>query len=257
MSVSCVIPARLNSSRFPEKLLKNIGTKTVLQCTFEKALLCKEIDSLFVATDSEEIAAHVRSFGGSVILTGKCPNGTQRVSEALQKNPILQRSDLIINLQGDHPSTQPETLSAIIQALRSDKSAQMSTAVTKIQMKHDFLSPHIVKCVFDTSLNALYFSRSPIPYHADFKEIQAYGHIGVYCYRTSFLKEFIGTDKTPNQKLEDLEQLGVLENGYRIKIAKVNERILGIDTPEDLKRYICLLNTSLLPAELSPHSAKG
>lgn len=256
MTVACVIPARLNSSRFPRKLLQKVGTKSVLQHTFEKALLCKEIDLLFVATDSEEIADHVRVFGGKVILTGEAPNGTIRIVEAIQKEEALQKTDFIINLQGDHPCTNPETLSAIIEALRSDKTAKMSTAITKIQSREDYLSPHIVKCVFDQSFNALYFSRSPIPYVANKEVLNAHAHIGVYCYRTSFLKE-MGTQKqTPNQISEDLEQLGVLEKGYRIRLALVDEVILGIDTPKDLERFkkiLCPLNISLSQAASSPH----
>ncbi len=186
MTVACVIPARLKSSRFPEKLLKKAGGKSVLQHTFEKALLCKEIDALFVATDSEEIAEHVRGFGGKVILTGEAQTGTMRIVEAVQKEKFLQKTDFIINLQGDHPCINPETLSAIVQALKSATEAKVSTAVTKIQNRADYDSPHIVKCVFDQSFNALYFSRSPIPYLAKKEPLEAYAHIGVYCYRTSF-----------------------------------------------------------------------
>lgn len=246
MTIACVIPARFNSSRFPGKLLQIAAGKTVLQHTFEQASKCPEIDALFVATDSELIADHVRSLGGQVIWTSaECQNGTERICEAIYKDERLQKAAYIVNLQGDHPCTQPETISAIIRALKSDPRASMSTAVTKITKKEDFLSPHIVKSVFDIKKNALYFSRAPIPFNG---LENAYGHIGIYCYKTSFLKEMVNKERTPNQKYEDLEQLKVLENGYLVKIAVVEEMILGIDTPKDLETlkefFLCQSNIS-------------
>lgn len=246
MTIACVIPARLNSSRFPGKLLEKAAGKTVLQHTFEKASECSEIDALFVATDSEKIADHVASLGGKIIWTSPhCQNGTERICEALLTEERLQKASYIVNLQGDHPCTKPETLTALICALKSDPLASMSTVVTKIQKLEDFLSPHIVKCVFDLSFNALYFSRSPIPYNG---LSNAFGHIGIYCYTPQFLKEIFTKKSTPNQKCEDLEQLKVLENGHRIKIAITEEMILGIDTPQDLeklKEILCQSNISL------------
>jgi 3-deoxy-manno-octulosonate cytidylyltransferase (CMP-KDO synthetase) len=237
MSIACVIPARLNSTRFPRKLLEKAHGKTVLERTFEQASKCSLIDHLFVATDSEEIGNHVVQLGGQVIWTSPdCQNGTERICEALSKTPDLQKSSLIINIQGDHPCTQPETLTAIIKILESDPVAVMSTAVTKINTLSEYLSPHTVKCVFDKSQNALYFSRSPIPYFAQNQPIQGYAHIGVYCYKTPFLQKHFLKETTFLQKSEDLEQLKVLENGNRIKIAVVEEMILGIDTPQDLEK---------------------
>ena len=246
MTIACVIPARFHSSRFPGKLLKMAAGKTVLQHTFEKASQCKDIDALFVATDHEQIADHIQGLGGEIIWTSpECQNGTERICEAMQKDARLQKASYIVNLQGDHPCTKPETISAIVQALKSDKTARMSTAVTKIQDPQDFFSPHIVKCVFDLSLNALYFSRAPIPFNG---LANAYAHIGIYCYQPKFLKEIFAKESTPHQKCEDLEQLKVLENGHRVKIAVVEETILGIDTPKDLETlkefFLCQSNIS-------------
>lgn len=256
MSIACVIPARLNSTRFPRKLLEKAGGKTVLERTFEQAAKCSSIDHLFVATDSEEIGEHVLQLGGQVIWTSpECQNGTERISEALLKTPALQQSSLIINIQGDHPCTQPETLTAIVALLESDPVAVMSTAVTKIDTLTEYLSPHTVKCVFDKNQNALYFSRSPIPYCAQNQPIQSYAHIGVYCYKTSFLQKHFSKETTSLQKSEDLEQLKVLENGNRIKIAVVKEKILGIDTPQDLEKLremLCPSNIFLSQVESSP-----
>jgi 3-deoxy-manno-octulosonate cytidylyltransferase (CMP-KDO synthetase) len=256
----CVIPARLNSSRFPGKLLEKAHGKTVLQHTFEKAISCSEIDEVFVATDNEQIGEHILSLGGQVIWTSPtCENGTMRIYDAYRHDARLQKAKYIVGLQGDHPLTQPETITAILKALRSDPTAKMSTAVTKIQEIGDFHSPHIVKCVFDQNQNALYFSRSPIPYHTNHQTLHAYGHIGIYCYESAFLKEFFASETFSLQRLEDLEQLKVLENGFRVKIAVVKEKILGIDTPEDLERLkeiLCQSNIFLSRAESFPHSGK-
>jgi 3-deoxy-manno-octulosonate cytidylyltransferase (CMP-KDO synthetase) len=238
MAIFCVIPARLNSSRFPGKLLEKAAGKSILRYTFEQASKCPSIDGIFVATDNEQIAKHIENLGGNVIWTSSdCQNGTERISEALQKDPRLQKADYIVNLQGDHPCTHPSTITAIIQALKSDSEASMSTAVTKLHTIEELSSPHIVKCVFDTSLRALYFSRSPIPYHFQNQPIHAYGHIGIYCYKPEFLKEIFAINSTWAQKNEDLEQLKVLENGHKIKLAIVDETILGIDTPKDLEKF--------------------
>jgi 3-deoxy-manno-octulosonate cytidylyltransferase (CMP-KDO synthetase) len=257
MSICCVIPARFNSSRFPGKLLERALGKTVLQYTFEKALQCPEISHVFVATDDERIRDHILSLKGEVIWTSpNCPNGTERILEALQTHPVLQKSSFIVNLQGDHPCTEPSTLSAIIQSLLSDETASMATAVTPIENLSQFLSPHVVKCVFDTHHNALYFSRSPIPYSKKESLDRAYAHIGTYVYRTSFLNDFSRLKKSFYQECEDLEQLKVLENGNKIKIAIVKETVLGIDTKEDLEKLKEILchhqNISLSQAELFP-----
>lgn len=249
MTVACIIPARFNSSRFPGKLLAKAQGKTVLQHTFEKAQACDGIDALYVATDDERIRSHVLEIGGKVLWTSpECQNGTERILNALENHPELVQSSFIVNLQGDHPCTNPDTIDSIVKILKSDPNAVMSTAVTKIYHLEDYLSPHIVKCVFDSFFNALYFSRSPIPYHRPKEIPDAHAHIGIYCYKTDFLKKLGDKSLTPLQKSEDLEQLKVLENGHRIKIAVVEETILGVDTPNDLKKleeYLCQLNISL------------
>lgn len=250
MTIACVIPARYQSVRFPGKLLARAYGKTVLQRTFEKAARCPEIDALFVATDDERIAEHVQKLNGEVIWTSSsCQNGTERIGEALQNNNRLQRSSYIINLQGDHPCTEPHTMSKIIRILQSDPKSPMSTAVTPIESRDDYLSSHIVKCVFDQQANALYFSRSPIPYIPPQKTLIAYAHIGIYCYRTPFLKELLHKKMTPLQMYEDLEQLNALENGHKIKVAIVKEKSMGIDTPSDLEKLKKYLHLS---RELSP-----
>src|SRR3989344_3967175 len=141
MTTACVIPARLHSTRFPAKLLAQVQGKTVLQRTLEQAKQCRDLDMLFVATDDERIAQHVRHLGSEVIWTSpSCQNGTERVAEALHKEPRLQKSAYIVNVQGDHPCTKPATMSAIIQALKQDPKASLATAAIPIQDQKDYLS---------------------------------------------------------------------------------------------------------------------
>lgn len=243
MRTICIIPARLNSSRFPGKLLQKAGGRTVLERTLEKALRCPYIDYTYVATDNEEIAEHIRALGGNVVWTSPtCRNGTERIAEAVKTSPEIAQADIIVNLQGDHPCTDPQTIAAVIQSLRSDPEAMLSTAATKLTDRADFTSPHVVKCVFDLNHNALYFSRSPIPHSFE----QAYAHIGIYGYRRAYF-DLPPAAPTPLQLSEDLEQLQILERGYRIKVALVEEMPLGVDTPQDLvklEQYLCQLNTS-------------
>jgi len=235
MKTICVIPARFNSSRFPGKLLVSVRGKTILQRTFERAAGCKAIDGLFVATDDEKIAEHIKGFGGEVIWTSpSCINGTERIVEALKVRPELQKAEIVVNVQGDHPMTSPEAIGMAVHLLKRDPKAQMSTLATPLVDLEDFQSPHVVKCVFDQDGNALYFSRSPIPYSAKGVPKGAYHHVGLYAYRTSFLLSSLDYPTTPLQGQEDLEQLKVLERGYRIKVGVISEVPIGVDTPGDL-----------------------
>jgi 3-deoxy-manno-octulosonate cytidylyltransferase (CMP-KDO synthetase) len=261
--IICIIPARLNSSRFPGKLLAMAHGKTILQRTYETALGSRKIDELWVATDDEKIAGHAEGFGAKVIRTSSsCQNGTERIAEALHNVPRLQKASVVINLQGDHPCTSPSTLDRIADELLSDPSAQISTAVRPIRSLDDYRSPHVVKCVFDQTGRALYFSRSPIPYSKNECELPfAFQHIGLYGYRTELLMQIKTMQDTGLQRCEDLEQLRFLELGYKIRVAIVEDEALGVDTPQDLvkleKLLLCQLNTFSSPAASFHRSAKG
>ncbi|MDP1608042.1 MAG: 3-deoxy-manno-octulosonate cytidylyltransferase [Chlamydiales bacterium] len=238
MKAICIIPARFNSSRFPGKLLAEVLGKTVLQRTLENALRCKALSQVYVATDHELIAKHIEMLGGQVLWTSPaCQNGTLRIIEALKKNPDLQQADIILNVQGDHPCTSPESMEAVVQILKQDPKAVMATSVIPLKDPKTFRSPHVVKCVFDLEQNALYFSRSPIPYSTQAVPKNAYHHIGLYAYRTKFLLSSLPPVLTPLQEEEDLEQLHILEKGFSIKVALTNDPPLAIDTPGDLKAF--------------------
>lgn len=235
MKAICIIPARLESTRFPGKLLALVHGKTVLQRTWEQAIKCSSFKAVYVATNHEKIATHVEQLGGKVLWTGALPkNGTERIIEALQNNPSLQRADIVVNVQGDHPCTSPEAIEAVIKILQQDSSAVMSTAVIPLTDQKKFHSPQVCKCVFDGGKNALYFSRAPIPYSKTGVPREAYHHIGLYAYRTSFLLSSLAQPLTPLQIEEDLEQLQILERGFKIKVALIQDPPFGVDTPEDL-----------------------
>jgi 3-deoxy-manno-octulosonate cytidylyltransferase (CMP-KDO synthetase) len=219
--------------------------KTVLQRTWESACAAKVLDEVYVATDHEAIKEHIEALGGNVLWTSSKPrNGTERIQEALKRYPELRKHEMIVNLQGDHPCTQSSTIEAIIETLEQTPSALLSTAATPILSYETFISPQVVKVVFDRSGSALYFSRSPIPHQKDLSNMKAFAHIGIYCYRQPFFD--LEQKLAPLQSLEDLEQLGVLESGHRIQVAIVDEIALGVDTPADLiqlKEFLCRQNT--------------
>lgn len=235
-----IIPARYASTRFPGKLMEKIGGKTLIQHTYENAKRCKVLSEIVVATDDTRILKHVTSFGGKAFLTSNsCQNGTERACE-LYKQQYLDRGipvNIIINLQGDEPCVDPETICSVIQLLKNS-SSQMSTAVSKIATRQEALSSSVVKCVMNSQGDALYFSRSLIPGSKnDCYDPQTiyYKHIGIYAFRSEFLLKYVTLPDTPMQKIEDLEQLKVLEHGYQIKTAIVKHDSIGVDVPEDIK----------------------
>jgi 3-deoxy-manno-octulosonate cytidylyltransferase (CMP-KDO synthetase) len=240
-----IIPARYGSTRFERKLLFCIQKKPLIQYTFENAKETHLFSDLLVATDHEEIAKTIRDIGGKAVMTpSSCENGTARLAYLVKSMPSLQKADVIVNVQGDHPFLEKETINQLITIFEKDSEAQVATAVGKCSQK-EAQSPHIVKCVFDKNKRALYFSRSMIPYSKTLTTY--YHHLGIYAYRPSFLLEYPHLAKSHLQKEEDLEQLKILENGYPITVAEVSEKPLGIDTIDDIKQMekrLCLANIS-------------
>lgn len=240
MKIACLIPARYQSSRFPGKLLQWAQGKTVLQRTYESACSYFDPAQIAIATDDPRIAQHAEEFGSAVIWTSpQCLNGTERIAEAVKHSPLLSDVDIVVNLQGDHPCTSREAIEAVVEALLTNPEAPLSTIAIPLQSWTDFQSPHVVKVVVDQTGKALYFSRSPIPF-AKGPSIPAGAlqHLGLYCFRKKFLLEYIEMGNTELQMGEDLEQLKVLEKGYPIQVAIVQEPQkrsgFGIDTPHDL-----------------------
>jgi 3-deoxy-manno-octulosonate cytidylyltransferase (CMP-KDO synthetase) len=245
-----IIPARYASSRLPGKLLIPILGKTLLQRTFENAVQASILDKIVVATDDSRIAEHVRQFGGEAVMTSpSCPTGSDRLAEVLQDHPEWLKAEAIVNIQGDEPCLDPNGIEKAVMLLLSDPKASMATLAAPLDDEEEARNPSIVKCILDLNQNALYFSRALIPSNKNqqFNPLSFYlRHIGLYVYRPNFLLHYQTLKPTPLQLEEDLEQLKVLEHGYRIKVAVIDRAGIGVDTPEDLKKiekWLCRQNT--------------
>ncbi len=237
-----VIPARYASTRLPGKPLIDIGGKSLLQRVYDGACRSKLSDGTLIATDDERIKKAALAFGAEVIMTDPAlPSGTDRVFSAIQD----KEADLVVNLQGDEPFIEPSIIDQLFSALEKGDVA-MATLCCPITDESEYRNPNTVKVVLDNSGFALYFSRSPIPYVNNSKfKIQnskfVYKHIGIYGFTRSFLEQFVAMPKSPLEEAESLEQLRVLENGYKIKVIVTGYSGFGIDTPDDLERARKLL----------------
>lgn len=238
-----VIPARLASTRLPRKLLLAETGKTLLQHTHEAASRAQKPSGLIVAADHDEIAAAVRAFGGQVCLTSPaCASGTDRVAEVARH---LDDVDVVVNVQGDEPELPGSSIDRAITLLEENPDMVMSTLATPIRDRAVLDDPSCVKVVFDKLGRALYFSRSAIPHarqwHDELFSADPplfYLHVGLYAYRRDFLLRLSALPRTPLEKLESLEQLRVLENGYPIVVGVIQEPTIGIDTPEDYRAFV-------------------
>uniref|UniRef100_A0A5B7APX3 3-deoxy-manno-octulosonate cytidylyltransferase n=1 Tax=Davidia involucrata TaxID=16924 RepID=A0A5B7APX3_DAVIN len=237
-----IIPARYASSRFQGKPLVPILGKPMIQRTWERAKLASTLNQLVVATDDEKIAECCRGFGADVIMTSEsCRNGTERCNEALQK--LRKKFDIVVNIQGDEPLIEPEIIDGVVKALQADPDAVFSTAVTSLKPE-DASDPNRVKCVVDNRGYAIYFSRGLIPYNKSGMVNPHFPyllHLGIQSYDAQFLRIYPEISPTPLQLEEDLEQLKVLENGYKMKVIKVDHDAHGVDTPEDVEKIESLM----------------
>jgi len=254
MKITAIIPARYASTRFEGKPLVDILGKPMIQHVYEGVRQSSLVDDVMVATDDERILKAVENFGGRAIMTSQDHmTGSDRVAEVARK----LKSEIIVNVQGDEPLIKGVIIDKAIRPLLADETISISTLMTGVYEVKDWLNPHIVKVVVDQKNFALYFSRSPIPFprdlHIDRLESNPFGtkrplpkrvfkHIGVYVYPRAFLLRFTKMKPTPLEKLEKLEQLRALENGYRIKLTPVGYEPLCVDTPEDLQKIVEFLS---------------
>jgi 3-deoxy-manno-octulosonate cytidylyltransferase (CMP-KDO synthetase) len=243
-----IIPARLASTRLPQKLLLAETGQPLIQHTYQAALKARKPKGVCVAADCEQIASAVRAFGGEVVLTDpQAASGTDRVAEAARKLP---RAEIIVNVQGDEPELSAEAIDQVIGMLEADPTAAMATLATPIRRREQLDDPACVKVVFGSALSgsggdALYFSRSPIPHARTWSDelLEAqpphfYQHIGLYAYRREFLLELSALPRSAAEILESLEQLRVLSLGYKIKVGVIEEPSIGIDTADDYRRFV-------------------
>jgi 3-deoxy-manno-octulosonate cytidylyltransferase (CMP-KDO synthetase) len=236
-----VIPARYGSSRLPGKPLLRQTGKYLVQHVYERARQARRVDRVLVATDDSRIVAAVESFGGQVVLTRHDhPSGTDRVAEVASGLD----ADAIINLQGDEPLIEPDSLDLLAELLECHPDADMATLSTPLQSLEQYQNPNCVKVVCDASGWALYFSRSPIPFvrdaQPDFaaRPARFLQHLGIYAYRRDFLLSLASIPPAPVEQLEKLEQLRVLALGRRIRVGVIEHAGLGVDTYVEYERFV-------------------
>ncbi|MDO8579868.1 MAG: 3-deoxy-manno-octulosonate cytidylyltransferase [Candidatus Omnitrophota bacterium] len=236
-----VIPARWASTRFEGKVLADINGKPMVQWVWEKAKQCHRLEDVWIACDDAKIVAAVKKFGGKSVLTSADhPSGSDRIAEAVRDVKV----DIVVNIQADEPLIDPGVIDHLVDALQKDKQAMMATVIKQITSQEEYENPNVVKVVIDQNQNALYFSRSPIPYSRERKKVNefiCYKHLGLYAYRKNFLLTFTPWPKSILESTEQLEQLRVLEAGHRIKTICTDKDTVGVDTPEDLQRVKNLL----------------
>jgi len=240
LKVFGIIPARYASTRFPGKPLALLDGRSMIEWVYSRA--SKAFDTVAVATDDERIAAEVRSFGGCVIMTSPDHrSGTDRCAEALalmQKETGI-KADVVVNVQGDEPFTDPAMLSQLA-ACFGNESTQIATVVKTFDNTADLLNPNNVKAVMTTAGRAVYFSRSPVPYIRGYAQDEwlnqhtFYWHLGLYAYRADVLLRLTQLPPSPLEIAESLEQNRWLENGYYIRVIQTRCENISIDTPEDL-----------------------
>ena len=233
-SVLAVIPARFHSSRLPGKILADIAGKPMIEHVYRRAAAASRVHAVLVATDDERIAQAVRSFGGAALMTrADHASGTDRIAEVVGQLPCRA----VVNVQGDEPLIEPDTIDAAIAPILADTSVEMSTLSRPFQSLEEFKSPHVVKVVTDLQGNALYFSRSPIPHsRTDGLPAAARAHVGLYVYRRETLLKLAAAPAVPLELEESLEQLRALAHGIRIRVVDTRHVAAGVDTPEDLER---------------------
>lgn len=230
--VIVVIPARLASSRLPEKPLAEIRGKPMIEHVYRRASQARGISRVVVATDDERIVQAVRKFGGEAVMTGDCRTGTDRVAQAVSKI----NCDIVVNVQGDEPLIPPQMVEEVIAPFKSGSYLEMASLKRAFRPDEDPGAQQAVKVVTDMEDNALYFSRSLIPFPRNPTQNSPFLHVGIYAYTRDFLMEFTNWPSAPLEITEGLEQLRVLEHGHRIKVPTTEHFSVGVDTKDDLER---------------------
>ena len=238
-----IIPARWGSTRFPGKALHSIAGKPLLRYVWERCQRAKELDRLIVATDDFRIAETAFDWGAEVAMTSpNHGNGTDRIAEVARK---VKAFAYIINIQGDEPLVDPKLIDRLVGELRRDRNLEMITAAHPFEDPSDAQSPHQVKVVLNQNGDALYFSRSPIPFVRDSGSPPKYfRHQGIYGYSRDLLLRFVRWKTSPLERAEALEQLRALENGVRIRVVMTGSGSPGVDTPEDARMIERLMKSA-------------
>lgn len=236
-----IIPARFASTRLMGKPLASIGGKPMIQHTYESSLKSNLLNKVVIAVDDNKVAQVIKDFGGTAVMTPKeIATGSDRIAIAAKQ---LDDARIIVNIQGDEPFIDGRMIDQAIEPLLFDTSVEVTTLAKKIESVDELKSPSVVKVVFDYQNYAMYFSRSPIPFVRDAKtnferitKTDIFKHIGLYAYRKEALLKFALLPRTDLEKIEQLEQLRLLENGMKIKVVETEYESISVDTPEDLER---------------------
>ena len=241
LKVIAVIPARYGAQRFPGKPLAAIAGKPMIQRVFERARQAQSVTRTIIATDDERILQAVAAFGGDAMMTRPDHrSGTERMAEIA----LHVEADVYVNVQGDEPLIDPASIDAAVEGLASDDAVQVSTVCVPIRNPADIVDPNVVKVVVDFQGDALYFSRAPIPWVRDEQlrvDAQHSKHLGLYVYRRAVLLEFPTLPPGQWEKLEQLEQLRLLENGYKIRVVETESDTVSVDVPADVAKVEKLL----------------
>ncbi len=235
-----VIPARYASTRFPGKPLIDIGGKSMIQRVYEQCKKTSVLSDVIVATDDDRIAEHVLSFGGKVIMTAEThQSGTDRCAEVI--STYKGKCDAVINIQGDEPFIDPKQIELLASAF-NEESTQIVTLIKKIKSEEEVRNPNVVKAIANKNNQAIYFSRSPIPYRRNpGVDITYFKHVGIYGYRKQVLVEITQLPIGKLEQAESLEQLRWVENGYSIVLKETDLETIAIDTPDDLDKVLKML----------------
>jgi 3-deoxy-manno-octulosonate cytidylyltransferase (CMP-KDO synthetase) len=225
-----IIPARWGSTRFPGKALHGIAGKPLIRHVWERCVEADCFDQIVIATDDMRIAEVGFNFGAEIALTAADhPSGTDRVAEVARK---LKKATIVVNVQGDEPLVDPSLLQRLVRKLADNRNLPIVTAATPISLE-DSLSEHNVKVVMDRLGNALYFSRSCIPFRRGTNEVKTFRHLGIYGFRRKALLDFVRMSPGALEQAEQLEQLRALENGLKIRVVVSEINSIGVDTPDD------------------------
>ena len=239
--VVVVIPARYGSTRLPGKALVQLAGKPMVQRVYERAKMAQTVKRVVVATDDQRILEAVEAIGGEARMTrSDHRTGTERIAEVAVHDP----AQIFVNVQGDEPLIDPAAIDMAVGALLEEPAAQLSTVATPIRHAADIMDPNVVKTVLDFEGNALYFSRAPIPWIRDTQQkvhVKYWKHLGLYAFQREALLEYPTLPHGELEKIEQLEQLRWLENGWRMRVAEVAHDSVSVDVPEDVVRVERLL----------------
>jgi 3-deoxy-manno-octulosonate cytidylyltransferase (CMP-KDO synthetase) len=247
MNVLAVIPARYAATRLPGKPLVEIAGKPMIQHVWERVRRAQSVSRVVVATDDERIVRAVQAAGGEAVMTrADHRSGTERVAE-VAAGDVGRNADILLNVQGDEPLIEPGAVDAAVAALADDEAVRVATIAVPIEKAADVMDPNIVKVVLDFDGNALYFSRAPIPWVRD-SGVKVHArplkHLGLYVFRRDALLEFDTLPPGELERIEQLEQLRWLENGYKIRVAETNFDSVSVDVPEDVARVEKLIQAN-------------